>query len=125
MSPGAGCDNGGVSKPETPAESVPEQAAASQPEQPAEPEVLETRIRRAPRLGVFLVVGAVVGALGTLIATSFFESDPDVGFAASYAYFCLYGVPAGVLVFGIIGLLLDRRSERRARTVRVEHQRVD
>ncbi|AYF97712.1 hypothetical protein [Protaetiibacter intestinalis] len=108
-----------MSEPETPDE-VP-----AAPEPPAAPEVLETRIRRAPKLGVFLLVGAVLGAFATLILTSLFPADPNVGFAATFAYFCLYGVPAGVLVAALIGLALDRRSERRARTVRVEHEQVD
>jgi len=98
-------DNGGVSEPQTDA---PREAS----------------IRRAPRLGVFLVVGAVVGLLGTLILTSLFRPDPNVGFAASFAYFCLYGVPAGVAIFAVLGLVLDRASRKRSRTVLVEHQRV-
>jgi hypothetical protein len=77
----------------------------------------EVTIRRAPRIGTFLVVGAMVGLLGTLIATSLFPADENVGFAASFAYFCLYGIPAGVVLFAIPALILDWRSRRRARTV--------
>jgi hypothetical protein len=100
----------------------------SQPETPAAEAQIDTQqatVRRAPKIGVFLVVGAVLGALVTLILTSLFPADPNVGFGASYAYFLIYGVPAGVVLGALVGLALDRRSRRRARTVTVEHQRVD
>ena len=84
----------------------------------------EVSIRRAPRIGVFLVFGAMLGALVTLILTSLFEPDENVGFAASYAYFCLYGIPAGVALGAGVALLLDWRSKRRTRTVTVAHDEV-
>ncbi len=85
----------------------------------------EVRLRRAPRLPVFLLLGAILGAIGTLIITSLSDADPKVGFAASFGYFCLYGVPAGVVLGAVVGLALDRRSVRRARTVTAELERVD
>lgn len=104
----------------------------SDPETPAAPDATqapidthEATVRRAPRIGAFLVVGAVLGALVTLILTSLYPADPNVGFAASYGYFLIYGVPAGVLLGALVGLALDRRSRRRARSITVEHQRVD
>ena len=105
-------DNEGVSAPETPAAPAPIQTQ-------------QATVRRAPKIGVFLLVCAALGALVTLILTSLYPADPNVGFGASYAYFLIYGVPAGVLIGALIGLALDRRSRRRARTVTVEHQRVD
>lgn len=84
----------------------------------------EVSIRRAPRIGVFLIFGALLGALVTLVLTSLFEPDPNVGFAASYAYFCLYGIPAGIALGALVGLALDAHSKRRTRTVTVAHDRV-
>lgn len=112
-----------MSDPQTPAEQQPEATPAA--EATAASEVQQVTIRRAPKLGVFLVLGAAVGALVTLILTSLFPADPNVGFAATYAYFCLYGVPAGVVLGAIVGLAFDRRSVRKARTVTVEHEQVD
>jgi hypothetical protein len=106
-------DNGRVSDPQTP-------AASSAPI-----DTQQATVRRAPKLGVFLLVGAGLGALVTLILTSLFPADPNVGFWASYAYFLIYGIPFGVVVAALVGLALDRRSRRRARTITVEHQRVD
>ena len=86
----------------------------------------EVRVRRAPRLPVFLVLGAVVGAIATLIATATLgHVDPRVGFGATFGYFCLYGVPAGVVVGAIVGLLLDHRSQRRSRIVTAEREQVE
>ena len=51
---------------------------------------------------MFLVLGAFVGALVTLILTSQFPADPAVGFAATAGYFLLFGVPAGVAL-GAVG----------------------
>lgn len=112
-----------MSDPQTPAEQQPEATPAA--EAKAASEVQQVTIRRAPKLGVFLVLGAAVGALVTLILTSLFPADPNVGFAATYAYFCLYGVPAGVVLGAVVGLAFDRRSVRKARTVTVEHEQVD
>jgi hypothetical protein len=84
----------------------------------------EVSIRRAPRIGVFLVLGAVLGALVTLILTSLFPADPSVGFLASFAYFCLYGIPAGVLLGGLVALVLDRISIGRSRTVTVVRDEI-
>lgn len=115
-----------MSEPQTPAEETPEVAPEVASEaNPETPEVEELRIRRAPKLGVFLVVGGVLGALGTLILTSLYPVDPNIGFAVTFGYFCVFGVPFGVLVGALIGLALDRRSRRLVRTVSVEHEHVD
>ncbi len=84
----------------------------------------EVNIRRAPRIGVFLIFGAMLGALVTLVLTSLFEPDPKVGFLATFAYFCLYGIPAGLALGGLVALVLDRLSSRRARTVTVARDEV-
>jgi hypothetical protein len=86
----------------------------------------EVRVRRAPRLPVFLVLGAILGAVVTLIITSTVgHVDPKVGFGATYGYFCVFGVPAGIVVGALIGLVLDRRSQGRARVVAAEREQVD
>ena len=87
-------------------------------------EKTEVKIRRAPKLPVFLVIGALVGALVTLIATSMFKPDPQVGFAATAGYFLLFGIPAGIALGAAVGLIIDRVSIARARTVTVQHEVV-
>ncbi len=97
------------------------------PERMTEPmtERATVQVRRAPKIPAFMVVGGLVGFLGTLIATSLFPADPQVGYAALLGYFSLYGVTAGVLVGAIVGIVLDRRSQKRVRTLEAERQVVD
>jgi hypothetical protein len=85
----------------------------------------EVRIRRAPKVPVFLALGALFGAIVTLILTSAFPVDPTIGFPATVGYFMLYGIPAGAVLGALLALLLDRMSARRARNVTVEHTTVD
>ncbi len=74
-------------------------------------------IRRAPKISAFVVVGALIGFLVTLVLTSLFEVDPEVGFTASLGYFSLFGVPLGAVIGAVIALLFDRRAHRRAKQV--------
>jgi len=90
----------------------------------SDPDRTEVRLRRAPKLGVFLLLGAVLGALATLILTSMFTPDPAVGFAASFGYFLLFGAPAGAVLGAVIGLIIDRISLARSRTVTAEREVV-
>jgi hypothetical protein len=85
----------------------------------------EVRIRRAPRIPVFLILGALLGFIVTLALTSSFPTDPTVGFPATFGYFLLYGIPAGVVLGALVAIVLDRVSVRRAKTVSVEHTIVD
>lgn len=94
-------DNGGVSEP-----------------------VSTVRIRRAPKIGAFLVVGGLVGALVTLVLTAQFPVDPSVGFVPLFAYFSLFGIPAGVLLGALIALAFDRRSRGRVREAGAQRERI-
>ncbi|MHA6693509.1 hypothetical protein [Homoserinimonas sp. A520] len=81
-------------------------------------------IRRAPKLSMFMVVGGGLGAVVTFILTAIRPVDPQVGFGALLGYFMLYGIPAGVVLGAAVGLILDRRSRRRATGVSVERENV-
>ncbi len=83
----------------------------------SEPQTSQVTVRRAPKIGVFLVVGGFVGMMTTLVLTSLFPVDPNVGFVSLFAYFSLFGIPAGVVLGALLALLLDRISRRRAKTV--------
>jgi len=84
-----------------------------------------TTVRRAPKYGAFLVVGGLIGLITTLILTSLQPADPNVGFWALFAYFSLYGVPAGIALGALVAITLDVISRRRAKTVGVTVERVD
>lgn len=85
----------------------------------------EVRVRRAPKFGAFIAVGAVVGALVTLVLTSLYPADPNVGFPALFAYFSLFGVSAGVALGALLALILDRRSSKRSKIVEAEREAVE
>ena len=83
-------------------------------------ETSEVVIRRAPRFSVFLVIGALLGAIGALIATSMYPVDPAVGFLGTLGYLMVYGIAFGLLLGALIALIADSVSRRRARTVLAE-----
>ena len=82
------------------------------------------RIRRAPKFSVFLVLGARVGVLVSLILTASFPIDPTVGFGATFGYFAIYGFVAGLLLGAIVALVFDRVLRRGTKTVQVTIDRL-
>ncbi|MGV8970370.1 MAG: hypothetical protein ACOH1J_07970 [Microbacteriaceae bacterium] len=84
----------------------------------------EVRIRRAPKLPAFMIVGGGLGAIATYVATSLFPIDPQVGFAALFGYFALFGITAGVVLGAVIALVIDRVGLSRARNVTVERETI-
>jgi hypothetical protein len=77
------------------------------------------RIRRAPKFSVFLVLGALIGVLVSLILTASFPIDPAVGFGPTFGYFAIYGLVGGILLGSIVALIFDRISVRRSKSVNV------
>jgi len=84
----------------------------------AEPQEEEMRVRRAPKLAPFVLVGVAVGLVGTLLVTSLYPADPSVGFAVLAGYFSLYGVTAGLVLGIVVWLIFDRRSKREEKSAR-------
>ena len=85
-------------------------------DKPVDSDQTEVLIRRAPKYPAFIIVGGGIGAIATLILTSFYPADPQVGFGALFGYFALFGIPFGALFGALIALALDRRARRRARS---------
>ncbi len=99
--------------------------AAPEPFPSATVSEAEVTIRRAPKVPVFLVLGALLGGIVTAAITSAFPVDEKVGYAATVGYFLLYGIPLGIVVGALIALILDRSSLRRSRTIVAERVTVD
>jgi len=84
----------------------------------------EVRVRRAPKFGAFMGVGAALGLMATFIVTIQFPVDPSVGFGPLFAYFSLFGVSAGIVLGAFLALFLDRRSRKRSKVVAAERETV-
>ena len=82
-------------------------------------------MRRAPRIGRFVVLGGGLGAITTFILTALYPIDPLVGFGALLGYFLLFGVPIGAAVGAIFAILFDVIATRRARQLDAERESVD
>ncbi len=91
---------------------------------PGSAKQVDVRVRRAPKFGAFIVVGAGIALIATLIVTALFPSDPSVGYATLVAYFSLFTIPAGVVIAAVIALIVDRRSSKRAKTIAAEEETV-
>ncbi|WP_166880338.1 hypothetical protein [Salinibacterium sp. ZJ450] len=85
----------------------------------------KVRVRRAPKIPVFLIAGGGLGAVVTFIVTALYPTDPNIGFGTLFGYFLIFGIPAGVVVGAVVALLLDRRASKHAQAVDAERIHVD
>lgn len=83
------------------------------------------QVRRSPRYGRFIILGAGVGAIVTFVATNLFPVDPSVGFGPIFGYLLLFGVPIGAALAGLIAVVFDVINSRRARVLEAERTTVD
>jgi len=99
----------------------------------AETEISVTRdravVRRAPRYGRFITLGALVGAVVALILTFAFSGQPEqpevaLGFDRGqvFGFLLLLCATVGAALGAAVALLIDRVSARRARSVAVVHE---
>jgi predicted phage tail protein len=86
----------------------------------SEPQRREVRVRRSPRIGVFLAIGAIVGALVAVIAGNLAPGDPTTPTIQAVGFLIVLLAPVGALLGGVVALLVDRASERSVRTVQAE-----
>ena len=109
-------------------------------EEPQNPELPRTvvddrietvRVRRAPKYGVVLVLGAALGVFVAMILTFAFQgtADPSAsgvqyGQVQVFGFLALVGVAVGLLVGGAVALIFDRSLNRRARSMSVDHERT-
>jgi hypothetical protein len=95
-------------------------------------EIVTVRVRRAPKYGVFLALGAGLGLLTAMILTFAFDgtSVPSRNTTVEYTAIQVFGfialicVPVGIAVGGAVALLLDRVVGRRTREVRADHATI-
>ena len=82
-------------------------------------------VRRSPRYGRFIILGAGLGAVVTFALTNLFPIDAEVGFGPLFGYFLLFGVPIGAALGGLLAVLLDVVSSRRATDLEAERSTVE
>ena len=80
------------------------------------------RVRRAPKMAPFAVLGMGFGFTTTVILTALFPPDPTIGFGTLAGYFSIFGVSAGLGVGVVVWLLLDRRSKKTEKQVRMRKE---
>jgi MFS family permease len=78
------------------------------------------RVRRSPRVGVFLAIGALLGLLIALVATLVTPAEPQYPTGQVLGYVALITIPVGAALGGLVAVVLDARATRRARTAVAE-----
>lgn len=86
-------------------------------------------VRRVPRYGVFMALGALLGIVVALILTftgSFEESDTGVIYSTSQVlgFTLLLTIPIGVALGGVAAMLLERLTRRHDRVVAVDRETI-
>lgn len=95
-------------------------SAAPESRGPAEREVV---VRRAPSVVAFLIAGGVLGLLVALFSTILGPVDQAYTLGAIFGVMALVFGTAGAVLGAVIGLVLDRRSRKKAqrfRAVRID-----
>lgn len=83
------------------------------------------RVRRSPRIGVFLVLGVLLGVLVAVVATLLTPADPRYSTGQVLGYLVLLVAPVGAVLGAGVAIALDALSSRRARTVTAERATGD
>lgn len=86
------------------------------------PTVRTVRVRRSPKITLFLALGAVVGAFVALVGTLSVPTDPRYPVPQVLGFLVLLLAPLGALVGGAIAIVIDRALGRTAREVQAEYE---
>ncbi len=88
-------------------------------------------VRRVPKYGVFLLLGAALGIIAALALTFGFDdgtatsaSGLEYSVGQVFGFTALGAIPVGMALGGVVALVLDRVNRRHAREVRIAHDRV-
>jgi len=85
----------------------------------------EVTVRRAPKVPVFLAVGALAGLVVAFAVTAAFPFQVGESSGSTFGYMALWGVVVGMLVGGVVAIVLDRRASSRSRRLAVERRRAE
>ena len=82
----------------------------------------QVRLRRGPRVGVFLLAGLVVGALAGLAIALASPPSPQYPLGQVAGFLVLLFAAVGIVLAGLVAVVLDSASRRRARVVEAERE---
>ena len=105
-----------------PIDSVPVDSVPGQSVQGESVQVTSVRVRRAPRLTSFLVVGLAFGVLLAIIATFAFPPNDEFATTQVFGFLLLFGAVLGTALGAIVALLVGRVLDRRTREVSAERE---
>lgn len=104
---------------------------------PSPADVVEDHIetasmRRAPKLSVFLLLGAALGVIVALILTFAFHGTDEASASTGvqytqlqvFGFVSLICIPAGLALMGMVAVWLDRRAARHAHQVTIDRSHV-
>jgi hypothetical protein len=98
-----------VSEPASEREAAPPEGLPEAPAAPETPAPVQVRLRRAPRYGVFVATGAVLGAVAGIVARLLLGDPASVFSAATTTgYLAAIGLLLGGLFGGAVAVLVDR-----------------
>ncbi|GAA1055761.1 hypothetical protein GCM10017608_30670 [Agromyces luteolus] len=79
-------------------------------------------VRRSPRYGSFLVLGAALGVLVALILTFAFPENDQFDRGQVFGFLLLWCAAGGLALGGVAALVIDRVLSRRRGTAVAEHE---
>lgn len=86
----------------------------------SEPQRRSVRVRRSPKIGTFLLIGAVLGVLVAVVAVNVTPADATISTPQAIGFLALLLAPIGAALGAVVALIVDRVTERGARIVEAE-----
>ncbi len=80
----------------------------------------QVRVRRAPRYGVFIGLGAFLGFVAAFVLTFAFPGNEEFTVGQVFGFLLLVCLVVGVALGGAAAIVIDAVSSRRARAVGAE-----
>ncbi len=74
--------------------------------------IRQARVRRAPRYGVFLATGALIGLVTALVSGLTGPGDPGVGRGKLVGYLAIGFVLLGALLGGLVAVSIEHWGRR-------------
>ncbi|WP_347755797.1 hypothetical protein [Agrococcus sp. ProA11] len=113
--------------------SQPDDASSTPPAAPAadaQRREVEVRVRRSPRYGAFMAVGALLGALamwiiGLLMPRAVDEAGQQVDTLPVVGLAVVLGFAIGAGLGGLVAVIIDRRLSKRASTLVAEQTDIE